>query len=71
MAKAKISEREQLLTVGETAELLNVRETTVRAWLGRRRLAAYKLNRSWRIPPSEVERYLEESLIPRKKTTNK
>lgn len=62
---SKVSENRELLTVAEAAKVLAVKEITVRAWLGQRKLSAYKLNRSWRISRQEVERHLAESLIPR------
>jgi excisionase family DNA binding protein len=64
MGKAKVSEYGKLLTVKQAAEVLAVKEVTVRSWLAHRRLTAHKINRSWRIPQSEIERLLDQTLIP-------
>lgn len=66
MKQPRVSEARELLTVAEAAKRLAVKEITVRAWLGQRRLSAHKINRSWRIPQSEIERLLDDTLIPRK-----
>jgi excisionase family DNA binding protein len=66
MKQPTVSEARELLTTEQAAKMLNVREVTVRSWLGQRKLAAYKLGRSWRISKLEIERYLAESLIPRR-----
>ena len=55
----------RLLTVAEAARALNLKEVTIRYWVGQRRLSAYRLNRSIRIPLTEIERVLEEALVPR------
>lgn len=55
---------EELLTVAEAATMLKVKEVTIRSWLNQRRIDAYKIHRSWRIPLREVERLLAESFVP-------
>jgi excisionase family DNA binding protein len=57
-------ERPELMTVEEAAKELHRKPETIRAWLARRRLGAYKINRSWFIARSEIERLLTESFIP-------
>lgn len=55
----------QLLRVSEAADLLAVRESTVRAWLLARRIGRVRVGRrSVRIPISEVERLIREGTIP-------
>lgn len=55
----------QLLTVKEVAERLNVRESTIRAWLlRRRRLSIVKVGRCVRIPADEIDRLINENTIP-------
>lgn len=51
----------QLLRVSEAAQLLNVREGTIRAWIFRRRLAYVRVgNRSVRIPLDALEGLIAE-----------
>jgi excisionase family DNA binding protein len=60
---AKISEA-QMLTLTQAARLLGLKPVTLRAWAARRRIAVHRLGRAIRISASEVERLLEESLVP-------
>lgn len=60
---AKISEA-QMLTLTQAARLLGLKPVTLRAWAARRRIAVHRLGRAIRISGSEVERLLEESLVP-------
>jgi excisionase family DNA binding protein len=53
-----------LLTVAETAELLHVKESTIRAWIARRKLAYTKLGRSVRIPEDAVEQLVRDGMVP-------
>ena len=53
-----------LLTVEETAELLGVKEATVRVWMARRKLAYTKLGRSVRIPREAVEELVRHGMVP-------
>ena len=47
-----------LLTVHEVAELLKVKESTVRAWINDRALRAIKCGRDWRVAQKDLEAYL-------------
>ncbi len=47
-----------LLTVHEVAELLKVKESTVRAWINDRALRAIKFGRDWRVAQKDLEAYL-------------
>jgi excisionase family DNA binding protein len=53
-----------LLTVAEAAELLNVKEPTIRAWIARRKLAYTKLGRSVRIPRDAIEQMVRDGMVP-------
>ena len=43
---------------------LGLRETTIRAWLGCRRIAKVKLGRRTLVPAREVERLISQNLTP-------
>jgi excisionase family DNA binding protein len=59
----------QLLTVREAALHLNLRESTVRAWVLRRRLAYVRVGRrAIRVPRSEIERIISEGTVPARDT---
>lgn len=47
-----------LLTVHEVAELLKVRESTVRSWINDNQLRAIKFGRDWRVSQRDLESYL-------------
>jgi excisionase family DNA binding protein len=54
-----------MLTVHEVAQALAVKESTIRAWLLRRKLSCCRLSsRCVRIPRSEVERLVREGTAP-------
>lgn len=50
-----------LLTTHEVADLLKVKEATVRAWIRAGELPAVQLHREWRV----VEKHLEEFVASR------
>jgi len=55
----------RLLTVTQAAEALNLKPSTVRAWLLARRLARVRVGRrAVRIPASEIDRIVAEGTIP-------
>jgi excisionase family DNA binding protein len=56
----------KLLTVAEAAEALNLRISTIRAWLLRRRLPRVNCGRSVRIPAEAIERFIERNTVPAK-----
>jgi excisionase family DNA binding protein len=53
-----------LLTVAETAQALNLKASTVRAWLLRRKLPRVNCGRAVRIPADAVARFIERNTIP-------
>jgi excisionase family DNA binding protein len=55
----------QLLRPGEAAAFLNVKESTIRAWLTKRKLPRVHVGRRMvRIPREALERLIEENTIP-------
>jgi excisionase family DNA binding protein len=53
-----------LLTVAETAEALNIKVATVRAWLLRRKLPRVNCGRAVRIPAEAIAQFIERNTIP-------
>lgn len=51
-------------TVDQAAAELNVKPTTVRAWIAQRRLGHVRLGRAVRVPYSEIRRLLEAGFVP-------
>jgi excisionase family DNA binding protein len=58
-----------LLTVGETAEALNLKISTVRAWLAKRKLPRVNCGRCVRIPAATVNDFIERNTIPAKENS--
>jgi excisionase family DNA binding protein len=56
----------RLLNVSETAEALNVKTATVRAWLFQRKLPKVNCGRAVRIPAEAVEDFIRRNTIPAK-----
>jgi excisionase family DNA binding protein len=55
----------RLLRVEEAAEYLNLKPSTIRAWLLRRKLASVRVSaRAVRIPLDAVESLVSENTIP-------
>lgn len=52
--------RSPLLTVHEVADLLQMKEGTVRAWIRSNQLRAIKFGRDWRIARIDLEVFLNE-----------
>jgi excisionase family DNA binding protein len=55
-----------LLTVRDTAELLNLRESTIRMWLLKRKLPRVNCGRCVRIPAEAIAQFIERNTIPAK-----
>ncbi len=53
----------ELLTVPETAALLRLKPSTIRAWLGQRKIPFVKLGRLVRIKRSDAEALIEASVV--------
>lgn len=49
-----------MLTVHEVADLLKMKESTVRGWINGRELRAIKLGRDWRVAVKDLEAFLED-----------
>ena len=55
----------KLLTVVQAARMLALKESTIRAWLLKRRLAKVRVGgRAIRIPVAEIQRIISEGTIP-------
>ena len=48
-----------LMTVHEVADLLKVKESTVRSWIKDNDLRAIKLGRDWRVAVKDLEAFVE------------
>jgi len=53
-----------LLTVTEATEALNLKVSTVRAWLLRRKLPRVNCGRAVRIPAEAIAQFIERNTIP-------
>jgi len=56
----------KLLTVKQSAELLGLKVSTIRAWLAKRKLPRVNCGRAVRIPAEAVEQFIESNTIPAK-----
>lgn len=56
----------KLLTVAQVAEILGLKESTIRAWIARRRIGIVRLGRAIRVPVEETSRLIAEGTIPAK-----
>lgn len=61
MLNANVSE---LLTVGEAADRLRLKASSVRAWILRRKIPYVKVGRLVRIRRADVEALIAESVVP-------
>jgi excisionase family DNA binding protein len=64
VSELETNEHARLLSIAEVAMRLGLRETTIRAWLGRRRIGKVKLGRRTLIPAQEIERLISENFTP-------
>jgi excisionase family DNA binding protein len=55
-----------LLTVAEAAEALNLKISTVRAWLAKRTLPRVNCGRAVRIPAEAIAQFIERNTVPAK-----
>ncbi|GEO82928.1 helix-turn-helix domain-containing protein [Pararhodospirillum oryzae] len=53
--------RKPLLTVHEVADLLKVKEATVRQWIRDRQLRAVKFGREWRVAHVDLETFINQN----------
>jgi excisionase family DNA binding protein len=55
----------RLLRIEQFAEQLNIKPSTARAWLLRRRVCKVRVGRrAIRIPASEIQRIISEGMVP-------
>lgn len=60
-----VREKSELLRVEEAADFLNVKPSTIRAWLLHRKIASVRVGgRSVRIPRAALEKLVNENTIP-------
>ncbi len=59
-----MSDRNNPLTVRQTAAALSLSPATIRAWIAARRLGYIRLGRAIRVPTAEVERVLAAGTVP-------
>jgi excisionase family DNA binding protein len=52
-----IPSKPEFMTVEQVAELMQVRDTTVRLWLQRKILKGLKIGHSWRIPRKSLDEF--------------
>ncbi len=55
--------KERLLRVSEVAEILNMKEQTIRKWIFDRRIAYLKIGKSVRIPVSVINGIMESRRV--------
>jgi excisionase family DNA binding protein len=53
-----------MLTVGETARALGLKESTIRAWISQRRIAFVRLGRAIRIDAATVAAVIADNTVP-------
>jgi excisionase family DNA binding protein len=59
------SDRHNLLRVEEAAEFLNLKASTIRAWLLKRKLPAVRIGqRAIRIPRAALEKLITDGTVP-------
>jgi excisionase family DNA binding protein len=51
-------------TVIEAAQELNLKPSTMRAWIAQRRIGHVRLGRAVRIPVAEIQRLLQAGYVP-------
>jgi excisionase family DNA binding protein len=54
----------KLYTVAEAAEVLNVKVSTIRAWIANRKLPRVNCGRSVRVPAQAIVDFVERNTIP-------
>jgi excisionase family DNA binding protein len=54
------------LDISETAEILGLKEPTIRAWIRDQKIDVVRLGRRVKVPVSEIRRLIEEGRRPRK-----
>jgi excisionase family DNA binding protein len=57
---------QRLLTVVEAAEALNLKPSTIRAWLLRRKLPRVNCGRAVRVPVEAIAQFIERNTVPAK-----
>lgn len=60
----RVHKSPEMLTVAEAAERLGLRQSTLRAWILRRRITYVKMGGAVRIPASAVQELTEKGTVP-------
>ncbi len=59
------TEPQRLLTVKEAAAEMRLRDSTVRLWIARRRIASVRLGRRVFVPAEEIDGAINDGLVPK------
>lgn len=57
----------QLLSVKQAADALNLKVSTIRAWISQRKLPRVSCGRAVRIPAEAIAEFIERNTIPARK----
>ncbi len=60
----KTDEGQRLVTCAVAAEMLGLKEPTIRVWIARRKLPSVKLGRSVRVPAAAIAELIRLNTIP-------
>jgi excisionase family DNA binding protein len=64
MVTDPLPSQREFLKVEEVAALLKIKEKTVREWIGRGELEAYKIGKEWRIRRDHLDQAIECRRVP-------
>jgi excisionase family DNA binding protein len=65
--EAKSHTKPRVISVGEAARVLGLRPSTIRAWIGLRKIISVHLERRVMIPTEDIDDLLEGGLTPARK----
>lgn len=60
-----MNQNEEIITLEEMCEILNIGKNTAYRLLGTRKITAFRIGRSWKIPRSSINSYIQQSILPK------
>lgn len=60
-----MNQNEEIITLEEMCEILNIGKNTAYKLLSTQQITAFRIGKSWKIPRSSINSYIQQSILPR------
>ena len=61
-----MNQDEEIITLEEMCEILNIGKNTAYKLLNSRKVTAFRIGKTWKIPRSSISHYIQQSILSKK-----